>query len=51
MQINMSVKQIMDSPDEVIARIITYEVANRGIHALTDWEGFKEASYALLKEV
>lgn len=51
MQIDMSVKQIMDCPDEVIARIITYEVAKRGIHAVTDWEGFKGASYALLKEV
>lgn len=38
MKIDMTVKEIMESPDMVIARIITYEVASRAISALTTWE-------------
>jgi hypothetical protein len=51
MKIDMSVKEIMESSDLVIGRVITHEVTNRGIPALTTWEGFREASYSLLREV
>jgi hypothetical protein len=51
MRIGMSVKEIMDSADLVVGRIIAHEVAKRGVPQIASWEGFRRASFELLREV
>lgn len=44
----MSVKQIMDSCDLVIGRIVYHEIWKRKITSFTNWKEFKEETLSIL---